>query len=111
MGLKKLTSLLIIALLCLTCPSISETISFDDLVERDGLFYKKFSDESFSGTVEGISNGTLKKGIKNGFLTPTPLVIREYMSFFCLVLLLRGGPAGGPAIQQMHKLLFILSIL
>ena len=45
-------------------PSWGETI--DDLVERDGLYYKKFTDTSFTGTVEGKKQGLVKNGVKQG---------------------------------------------
>ena len=46
-------------------PSWGETV--DDLVERGGIFYKKFSDVPFTGKVEGISKGRYKKGKKEGY--------------------------------------------
>ena len=33
---------------------------------RNGLIYKKFSDEVFTGTVDGLAKGEVKKGIKVG---------------------------------------------
>ena len=41
--------------------------SFGDLVERDGLYYKKFTDEPFTGSLdEGESWGVLKNGKREG---------------------------------------------
>jgi antitoxin component YwqK of YwqJK toxin-antitoxin module len=37
-----------------------------DLVYRDGLFYKKFTDTPFTGEVEGIWNGSIKNGKYEG---------------------------------------------
>ena len=34
----------------------------DDLVKRDGLYYKKFNDDPYSGKVTGTEQGTLKNG-------------------------------------------------
>ena len=34
----------------------------DDLVERNNLYYKKFTDAPFTGDVSGIWNGKIKKG-------------------------------------------------
>ena len=45
-------------------PSWSETI--EDLVERGGLYYKKFTETPFSGEISGKENGKFKKGKKEG---------------------------------------------
>ena len=42
---------LLLILLSLSIPSLGET--WGDLVEREGLFYKKFTDVPFTGEVEG----------------------------------------------------------
>ena len=38
----------------------------DDLVKRDGLYYKKFSDVPFTGEIEGSIQGRFKNGKKEG---------------------------------------------
>ena len=38
----------------------------EDLVERDGYFYKKFNDVPFSGKLNGIWNGKIKDGRRIG---------------------------------------------
>ena len=38
----------------------------DDLVGRDGIRYKKFSEVPFTGQVEGIEQGSLKNGKNEG---------------------------------------------
>ena len=38
----------------------------DDLVEREGTVYKKFSDVPFTGQVEGMKQGSLKNGLREG---------------------------------------------
>ena len=43
-------------------PSWGETM--DDLIERDNVYYKKFSDVPFTGKVTGETQGYLNKGIK-----------------------------------------------
>jgi len=61
---KKLMLLLLSSLFS----SLSWGEAMDDLVERDGIYYKKFSDVPFTGPVE-IRNfrGVLHKGyVKNG---------------------------------------------
>ena len=45
------------------CP---ETIDAKDLVERHGLYYKKFSDAPFNGEVTGRLQGRMKNGKKYG---------------------------------------------
>ena len=38
----------------------------DDLVKRDGIYYKKFSDVPFTGRLEGIVQGEIKNGKEEG---------------------------------------------
>ena len=42
--------------------SWGETI--DDLVLREGIWYKKFTDVPFTGDIEGRISGTFKNGVK-----------------------------------------------
>ena len=44
----------------------SEQIDAKDLILREGLHYKKFSDVPFSGKVTGGKQGTLQNGKKEG---------------------------------------------
>ena len=60
--MKTLITILFLSLL--SSPSWSET--FEDLVEREGIYYKKFSDIPFSGKVTGKGNGLMKNGKKEG---------------------------------------------
>ena len=55
---------LLLILFSLSFPSVSETL--DDLVEREGIPYKKFSDVPFTGKVEGERQGSFKNGLKEG---------------------------------------------
>ena len=66
---KQLSTVLAILFVSfLSSPSWSEGISFDDLVERDGLTYKKFTNVPFTGDVdEGLEQGEFKKGKKEGY--------------------------------------------
>ena len=41
----------------------------DDLVERDGVHYKKFTQVPFTGEVTGKEQGSFKNGKKEGFWT------------------------------------------
>ena len=45
---------------------MSEICDWDDLVEREGLYYKKFTDVPFKGEVTGKEQGKLKDGKKDG---------------------------------------------
>ena len=59
-----------ILLLVFLFPSLamSEEVTFDDLVEREGVFYKKFTDIRFSGKViTGRKQGHIKNGKREGF--------------------------------------------
>ncbi|MEC7490390.1 MAG: hypothetical protein VYA17_12475, partial [Pseudomonadota bacterium] len=55
-----------ILLLVFLFPSLAlseEVVDYDDLVERDGLFYKKYTDVPFSGKITtGSEQGSFKKG-------------------------------------------------
>ena len=63
--MKKLTSIILILFLSLlSSPSWSET--FQDLVKRDGLYYKKFTDEPFTGKITGNEQGLIKNGKRTG---------------------------------------------
>jgi hypothetical protein len=65
-SLTTLVMILFVSLLTAT-PSWSERTSVDDLVERDGLFYKKFTDALFTGEIdEGSAQGSLKNGKPEG---------------------------------------------
>ena len=51
----------LVILLFLSAPSFAE--SMDDLVERDGLYYKKFTDVPFTGKIESkLMKGSMKNG-------------------------------------------------
>ena len=57
----------IISLISLfSSPSWSETLAYEDLVERGGLYYKKFTDTPFTGETSGTGNGKFIKGKKEG---------------------------------------------
>ena len=57
-----------ILFLILLFPSLAlgEEVTIDNLVVRDSLYYKKFSDVPFSGKVTGIEQGSFKNGKKEG---------------------------------------------
>jgi len=63
--MKKLSLTLLTFLLFLS-PNLVLSETFYDLVVRDGLYYKKFSDVPFSGVTTGNEQGTIKNGIREG---------------------------------------------
>ena len=56
----------------LSSPSWSETLTMDDLVERNETYYKKFSDIPFTGEISDIESGKFVNGKKEG----------EWLDFF-----------------------------
>ena len=60
--MKILLTILFLSLLS----SPSWSVSYDDLVKRDGVFYKKFSEVPFSGKVTGSYKGLIKNGKREG---------------------------------------------
>jgi len=52
-------------LFCLTS-SVGWSLEYKDLVKRDGVYYKKFSDVPFTGKVTGQEQGSIKNGKKDG---------------------------------------------
>ena len=63
--MKKILITFFAVLFCLTS-SIGWSLDYKDLVQRDGLFYKKFTDVPFTGQVTGEEKGLLKNGKKEG---------------------------------------------
>ena len=55
-----------IVLLTLLFPSIAIGETMDDLVEREGLYYKEFTEVPFTGKVTGQYQGEIKDGKKVG---------------------------------------------
>lgn len=62
--MKKLSIIPFILMSLVAPPSWGETM--DDLVERDGIYYEKFSDIPFTGEIEGSVQGRFKNGKKKG---------------------------------------------
>jgi hypothetical protein len=63
----KLINIFLTVLLITLLPSLGWSTPFDELVERDGLYYPKFSDVPFTGEVTGTEKGYFQKGnLKNG---------------------------------------------
>jgi antitoxin component YwqK of YwqJK toxin-antitoxin module len=55
-----------ILLLTLLFPSLAFGETMDDLAERGGLYYKKFTEVPFTGKVTGKDQGSLKNGKRVG---------------------------------------------
>ena len=62
---KTLLTILVISLL--SSPSWSQTM--DDLVQREGIFYQKFTNVPFSGKITGQEQGSFKNGERDGAWT------------------------------------------
>ena len=58
--------LIIIFLLLSPSVSWSEDIDWNDLVQRDGLYYEKFTDVPFTGNSIGKYQGKISKGKREG---------------------------------------------
>ena len=63
--MKKVFSIFFTVLFCLTS-SVGWSLDYKDLVVRDGISYKKFSDVPFTGKVNGQYNVLVKNGILVG---------------------------------------------
>ena len=57
-----LLPILFLSLLSTSCWGVD----WDDLVERDYIYYKKFTETPFTGKVSGKKQGEMKNGIKEG---------------------------------------------
>ena len=57
---------ILITILFLSLLSSSCSVPNDDLVYRDGVYYKKFSEVPFTGKVTGLRNGLMKNGKEDG---------------------------------------------
>jgi hypothetical protein len=55
-----------ILLLTLLFPSLAVGETMNDLVKRDGIYYKKFSDVPFTGKTTGKKQGSLRNGKRVG---------------------------------------------
>ena len=65
--MRKLTFLLSpLLLITLLFPALASGETMDDLVKREGLYYKKFTERPFTGKVTGRNQGLFKNGKRNG---------------------------------------------
>ena len=61
-----MTRLIIPALVALLVSGPAWGETYFDLVQREGLYYKKFTEVPFSGTVTGRYQGKIKNGKRDG---------------------------------------------
>ena len=59
-------TLLTICLITFAFPSWGQTLNIDDLVERNDIYFKKFTIVPFTGEIFGIESGKFKEGKKVG---------------------------------------------
>ena len=65
--MKHILSIITVFFILLTSSvSWGESFTVDDLVQRNNLYYKKFTDVPFSGEISGLENGSFKNGKMNG---------------------------------------------
>ena len=57
---------LVLALFLFPSIAMGETVKWDDLEERDGLYYKKFAEVPFTGKTTGKDRGSFKTGKQDG---------------------------------------------
>jgi len=62
--MKRILAPILFAVLLFPALALSE--SMGDLVKRDGLFYKKFTEVPFTGKVTGVEQGSFKDGKRYG---------------------------------------------
>ena len=57
---------LLVLLLFLPALVSAETIDYSDLIDKNGVFYKKFTSVPFTGRTSGVNQGTYKDGKRHG---------------------------------------------
>jgi len=55
-----------IVLMVLLFPALALGETMDDLVQRDGLYYKNFTDVPFTGNITGKTQRTIRNGKEEG---------------------------------------------
>ena len=63
-GMKRILAPILLMLLLFPTLAFGETMK--DLVKRDGLYYKKFTEIPFTGKITGRKNGSFKNGKEHG---------------------------------------------
>ena len=61
--MKRILAPILLMVLLFPTLAFGETVDWSDLVHRDGLYYKKFTDVPFDGKVTGQEQGSFRDGI------------------------------------------------
>jgi hypothetical protein len=93
--MKNLTATLRLTLLF---PGLAFGETIDDLVKRDGIHYKKFSEVPFTGKVTGKKQGSLKNGKHHG-----PWVGYWDNGQLCFKITYNNGKQEGPYVRYHKK--------
>ena len=64
--MKHLLTSVVLVVLLFPSLAMGEEVTFADLVERDGLYYKKVTEVPFTGKVTGLQQGRFKNGVMEG---------------------------------------------
>ena len=64
--MQNILTLVMLSVLLFPSLASSEEVNWNDLVRREGLYYKKFSEMPFTGEITGQTRGHLKDGVKGG---------------------------------------------
>ena len=64
--MKKLILILLFSTVMFSSPSYAGWTKMDELVKRDGIYYKKLTETPFTGKVTGRFQGRLENGKKEG---------------------------------------------
>ena len=64
--MKRILAPILLMVLLFPALALGEEVTMDDLVETNGLVYKKSTDVPFTGKVTGQEQGTFKNGKKEG---------------------------------------------
>ena len=58
--------LVVLPLILFLFPMVTLGETMDDLVEREGIYYKQFTNVPFTGNITGTKQGKIKNGKKEG---------------------------------------------
>ena len=64
--MRQVLASMVLVVLLFPALALGGEVKIEDLVETDGLYYKKFSDVPFTGKVTGRTQGSFKDGKKDG---------------------------------------------
>ena len=60
--MKRILAPILLMVFLFPALALGEEITIDDLVKREGIYYKKFTEVRFSGKVTGREQGSIKNG-------------------------------------------------